>query len=197
MSTRLVDAVRAGNVEEVLRLLRVDGVPIDERSDADPWRQWTATMIACMRGRADILGILIENGANINERDYMGRTVLMIACIAFQTDIMRMLLKEHGANSNDINHNGETVLMQASLYGDADMVGMLLAAGADIDARNIRGRSAFDSAHWLGHLEVARILEAAAAHKERARARAKLLWVLKSIAAPFAYIIGQLVSERM
>ena len=50
--------------------------------------------IAAENGRVEILGKLKDNGANMDERDYVGKTPLYVAAKNGKTPVVEYLLKE-------------------------------------------------------------------------------------------------------
>jgi len=103
---------------------------------------------------------LVEKGANVNARDYAGRTALiMISSVRSKTsnEIVRYLI-EKGANVNAYDKNGYTALIQAAQYGNTAIVETLLNNGADVNARNNDGVSALTYTAMYGHTNVVRLL---------------------------------------
>ena len=54
----------------------------------------TALMLAVSHGRQDMVGMLLECGANVNMQDEDGSTALMCASEHGHTDIVKMLLAQ-------------------------------------------------------------------------------------------------------
>ena len=110
--------------------------------------------------------LLLDKGANVNAKDPVGMTPLLNAAMNGNTRIAEMLL----ARGADVNaacatEFGGTVkagkialglltpLLVASVYGPYDMVKLLLDAGANIDARDVRGMSALMNAVATDHAD--------------------------------------------
>ena len=74
---------------------------------------------------------LLEHGADINARDPLGRTLLMLAAAsdAMPVDVVKLLLAK-GVDVNATAATGETALSLAKLRGDTPIVDLLLKAGA-------------------------------------------------------------------
>lgn len=70
---------------------------------------------------------LIEEGANLNEKDEQGKTLLMIATEQGNFSAVIKLL-ENGANPFLIDHKGQTALMKAVLFGQEKICLFLLGA---------------------------------------------------------------------
>ncbi len=75
--------------------------------------------------------LLLEHGADINARDPMGRTLLMLAAAsdAMPVDVVRLLLAK-GLDVNARTPAGETALSLGQLRGHTPIVDLLLKAGA-------------------------------------------------------------------
>lgn len=98
--------------------------------------------------RIQKLNMLLEKGADVNERDENGNTALMhFASIKTPNeqdtvDILDFLLAA-GADINAVNKNNETALWKASYLGRAPNVAYLLQSGADATITPISGHSPF------------------------------------------------------
>ena len=118
----------------------------------------TALMRAALDGNTEQVKELLNQGADINQRDENGRTALMFAVINRHYDTMKVLL-EHGADVNAKSNLGGTALIGAAMAGELSMVQALLDRGADLDARlHETNESAATLAASHGHDEIARLL---------------------------------------
>jgi hypothetical protein len=63
----------------------------------------------------DVLALLLKNGADINARDEIGRTVLIFNVVHKQPDLILFLL-ENGANASLRDYSGKTALDYARKY---------------------------------------------------------------------------------
>src|SRR5690606_10341572 len=103
----------------------------------------TPLLLASVAGNADMIRLLLESGADPNERFGNGETALMMAARTGRADAIGVLV-EHGAEVDAReNLRGTTALMWAAAYSNPDAVRALLEAGADHGAQSAavdRGR---------------------------------------------------------
>ena len=105
---------------------------------------------------------LIAGGYDVNAKNYLGETALMIAAQNNSADVARLLL-EAGADVKATDEYGNTALMWAAGNNSLDAARLLLAAGADINAKDNSGKTALMWAADNGATNVAELLEAAGA----------------------------------
>lgn len=120
---------------------------------------------------ADTLRVqrLIEQGADVNERDVTGNTPLFRAASYGYTDIVRRLLAKK-ADVDSRNNNGDTPLMgaAASYSNNRDaVVRLLLDNNADTTLRNNKGKTALDIAAERGRTSIANTLRTVGAERSR------------------------------
>ena len=84
---------------------------------------WTPIMEA-VDGHLEIVKLLLERGANVNEKDIFCFTPLFCASINNHLEIVKVLL-EYGANVNEKNKWGITSLHSVSLFGNLEIVKIL------------------------------------------------------------------------
>ncbi|KAL9616713.1 MAG: hypothetical protein Q9160_008433 [Pyrenula sp. 1 TL-2023] len=151
-SEKIVEAVHAGDVAEVKRLLD-RGIGIETRdSDGD-----TLLHVAVDASRESVVKFLLENGANIGARDSEGLEALHIAtCIGKTANIC--LLLDHGASVNAKTKTGSTALVFAVSREYKSVVELLLANGADVDSRDEDGLGSLHLAAYAGYAGMVRLL---------------------------------------
>merc|ERR1712215_186745 len=98
MSLNLNDAAMAGNVEEVLIRLNMGE---DPNQKCYP-RYSTPLHDAVCCGRQEIVQILVERGADVNELDYKNMTPLKLAIRYGQYDIETLLRSKGGKETVEI-----------------------------------------------------------------------------------------------
>ena len=140
--SEFVKAAQNGDLNEVKRLFALNPSIINEKDREKD----TALMKACRDCNAvNVVAFLLENGANINVRDTIDQTPIIIASQNGCTDIVIMLL-DTGADIHHRNDQGENALISAAQEGHIDVVKVLLEAGADINQSNSDGETPLELA---------------------------------------------------
>ena len=124
-----------GIINEVTRLL-------DERPDIninykDDYGR-SSLMEASSNGHFDIVKLLLDRGATIDDKDNAGFNSLMLASQRGQFDIVELVL-DRGANINFTSNIRMTALMRASYVRHLATVKLLLDRGANIEAKDRYG----------------------------------------------------------
>ena len=162
---RLIDAVRARNVERVRALVK-EGVDVNARqADGATALHWAAHL-----DDPGLVSALIAAGAKADAADDTGVTPLYLACLNRQVAIVDTLLAA-GANANAALITGETVLMTCARTGEPRAVRALLSHGANVNAKEAsHQQTALMWAAAQKHPEaVAALLEAGADARARSR----------------------------
>lgn len=106
---------------------------------------------------------LLDNGADIERIDNLGRTPLHQATLLINTEVVRLLVKR-GANVNAKTFGGVTPLHNAVQRNQIDSVKILLEAGADVNSTTFYdNRTPLHIAYNLGRIEIVELLLAAKA----------------------------------
>ena len=136
---KLIKAVKAGNVEQVRKLLAEGANPnaYGDKSayDGSPWGGHTALVYA---NNLEVAQLLLDAGADVNALDQGSWTPLMWAWKPKQLEKVKWLIK-HGAN---VNHNlSSNTPLTLAIDGDYywERVEALLNAGADVNLRDRKG----------------------------------------------------------
>lgn len=104
---------------------------------------------ACKIGdRRTVVSFLNNNPDAIDTPSKEGWTALIIACHKEENEIVRLLL-ERGANVNAANNKGTTVFMYAktpiqNTHNDTSLLSYLLQNGADINKKDVFGKTVLD-----------------------------------------------------
>ena len=105
---------------------------------------------------------LINEGVDINEKDYNNLTALWYAvqCVRYE---MAKILIEHGADLEVKDKYGNTPLFTAVYWYKKDpggrLIKLLVDAGADVNAENSHGNSPLDLARMAGDFPYLDMLE--------------------------------------
>ena len=100
---RFIDAAGEGDVSTVNELLE-EGVPVDCSYDRTYDR--TALFYAALNNRTDVIRLLLQNGANANNRDLDGNTPVHHAAMYNSTEAIAVLM-EYEASIDIKNNKGE------------------------------------------------------------------------------------------
>ena len=109
--------------------LQANHFQADQPLNANPQGEYTLTLSA-RQGRADILGHLLEQQADLNITDRYGNNALWAACFAEDSTCIRLLLAA-GINIDFQNPSGASALIYSSSSGKTAIVEQLLQAGAN------------------------------------------------------------------
>lgn len=113
---------------------------------------------AAEQGKAEIVALLLDRGADPEAGNLAGSTALHIAAKLGHEPVVRLLL-ERKLDANAANLAGVTPLMLAARSGNASAVRLLIAAGARLDAKDRTGMTARDVAQKLGRSELLPLLQ--------------------------------------
>ena len=158
-ATALYVAAERGQTAVVQRL-------IDKGADASlTGRTGTSPLTAAaFAGRNQVVRMLLAHGADARAADDTGKPPIVYAAASGSLDIVRQLLAQ-GIDVNARYANDLTLLMWASGPDEAvaeaqalEVVSFLVEAGARIDDRDARGRTALMIAAEGNHGEIAQLL---------------------------------------
>jgi ankyrin repeat protein len=128
-SSRLIEAVKAGNREAVRALLKNPAeLRLTERDGT------TALHWAVRADDLETVRMLLRAGADVTAATREGITPLALAAVNGSVEATEVLL-EAGANPNAVLPEGETILMTAARTGRPEVLKLLLRRGADLNAR--------------------------------------------------------------
>ena len=125
----------------------------DDLSDGE-----TALMMALENENNDLVKLLIEYGANINETDSVGLTPLMIASEKGNLESIKILINSQ-APINVCDADGETAIFRAVARGHNDIVKYFIKNKADLKIINHNGQTVLKTALKYKNFEAAKIIE--------------------------------------
>ncbi|MHB9107842.1 MAG: ankyrin repeat domain-containing protein [Armatimonadota bacterium] len=142
-------AAQEGDAEKVSRMLLVGG-----RVDARTPDGITPLHLAM---NPDVVTVLHQRGADINDRAGNGGTPLHFAALNEMPSVAQRLIKL-GADVNAVDAEKETPLHMAAMGGDIRTAALLLEHGADPRLRNARGLTPRQLAQRENHPALAQAL---------------------------------------
>ncbi|XP_072900509.1 uncharacterized protein [Hemitrygon akajei] len=116
-----------------------------------------ALCVPASRGYAGVVGLLLDWGAEVGQRDRDGLSPLLLAALEGHADVVELLL-EAGADVEDADSAGRSPLLAAASAGHVAAVSALLLWGAEVDAVDGEGRTALGVAASQGSARVVRAL---------------------------------------
>ncbi len=153
----LLYAAWQGDYDDALRLLKDGADPDSVNRQRDPR---TALLAAARRQHWDLMTLLINHGADVNNRARGDESVLMavVSRSSPEAQAMTQELLARGAKSQQRISGDGTSLIAAARAGNTVAVEMLLASGADPDTWVERDESAMFHAVVRGHHEIVKLL---------------------------------------
>jgi uncharacterized protein len=100
---------------------------------------------------------LLQEGADINATDKLGKTAVVAATYQNEVDTVKALIQE-GANINIQDSQLENVILNSGANGNLEIVRLAIKAGADMTITNRFGGTALIPAAERGHVEVVKEL---------------------------------------
>jgi uncharacterized protein len=100
---------------------------------------------------------LLQDGADINATDKLGRTAVIAATYQNDVETVKALIQE-GANINIQDKHLDNVILNAGANGNLEIVRLAINAGADMTITNRFGGTALIPAAERGHVEVVKEL---------------------------------------
>ena len=157
-------AIKTGSIPILHLLLDND---VDLKTDVDLMDRAldhggeSCVHLAARLGMPDVVSLLLYEGADLEEADEQGRTVLNWALEASDPqagcDVIKVLTRM-GINVNMKDQSGRNVLHEAAQRGNSRAVRDLIWAMKDYSCRDTRGKTALDYAHEGGHEDAERTI---------------------------------------
>jgi ankyrin repeat protein len=145
---------------------------------------------AAYAGHANILSLLLDHGADVNDQGKFGQSPLHRASVKGKLEAGQFLL-DYGADINARRDNGWTPLYSAAYFGQVEFTRMLLEHGAKIDAQTDSGETALHGA--VKHVSSVQLVRLLLEHGADVNARNKSGWTASQLAGEREIL--QLLSE--
>lgn len=114
----------------------------------------TALCYAASFGHKDVVSVLMQHGATINDvENACGYTPLLVAIVNGRLDVVEFLIMHH-ADIQIVDQAGRTALMRAVTAGQEKSVQLLLQKDADVDVQANLGSTALIFAAWKGNINI-------------------------------------------
>jgi ankyrin repeat protein len=145
--------------------LALAGPALEAQTPPTPaeFETYTGLHAAVVSGSTAEIEQLVREGADINGRDPLGRTPLMVAVYRRDAAVARVLI-DLGANVNALEHQSYDAITIAAVQNDAEVLELLIKAGGNTRAiTSPYGGTALIAAAHLGNVEAVELLTAARA----------------------------------
>ncbi|XP_063912691.1 ankyrin-3-like [Zophobas morio] len=154
--TALQVSCQSGNYENSLMLLECDAL-MNIRDNEDNNALHHASKL--WEDNRDLLKLLIKKGIHIDAQNKYGETVLQLACLKGDQEIVEMAL-EHNASVNISNEGLSNALHYASRswWNNRDIIKLLIKKGIEVNAQNENGTTSLQLACGNGDLEITKML---------------------------------------
>lgn len=154
----IIHLADSGNNEALLFLASLGANIAFTQKEGWNWYERTPLHIAAESGREETVKLLVRAGAEVDRRDNWGYTPLCIAANEGKTEVCRTLIGM-GADPGVSDESGMTPLFfAAKCRRTLETIPLLLAAGADLHAKDRKGRTALSEAVFCRNRDTVKLL---------------------------------------
>ena len=114
----------------------------------------TALMFACRNMKSDSVTALLTAGANLTNKDDVGRTAVHVAFETEDTDTINAIIYHPDLDPDTKDLNNVTILMVAADYGLNSVISYLISQGASVLSKDASGQTALMYAAKKGYTTV-------------------------------------------
>ncbi|EGR31618.1 hypothetical protein IMG5_106000 [Ichthyophthirius multifiliis] len=126
-------------------------------SDYNNNSQITPLSFSILNNMQDMSDYLIQQGANLHQKNNEGNTILHIASFLGNLEALKFCL-EKNVNINDQNNKGDTAILYAIIKQNIEIIQFLLKNGANITISNKDGFYPIHEATITGNIEILKLL---------------------------------------
>ena len=125
-----LDACIEGDLDLVKRWLSNNKVDVNVK---DYINERSGIHYAALNGRVDVVKVLLQNGADVNDVDVLEWTALHCAAKKGHVGVVKVLI-QNGADVNAVDEEKSTALHYAARYGHVDVAKVLIQKGVAVNA---------------------------------------------------------------
>ena len=147
-------AATVGSTKRAVALLSSGLIDIDQGNPMGA----TPLMCAAFHGHSQVVGILLNKGANVSLVDEYGATALHLSAQEGDLSVSEMLIEAGADLEGKTSKNGGTPLHLAATNAHSEVMKALIKAGADPNSRAVNGVTPLHVAAQKGHLDAIKLL---------------------------------------
>ncbi|CAL1546351.1 unnamed protein product [Lymnaea stagnalis] len=145
----LMMASELGNLEAVRSILERPDVNVNAANK----RGWNSLMLAAFGGHCEVVGELLQKGAEVDAVNSKGNNSLLMATHQLHLEMVQLLLG-FGSDVNHSNQDGWTAVMLAAQNEALGILQVLLQHQASVNMSNHQGQTALMLASEYGHIDI-------------------------------------------
>ncbi len=134
-----------------------EGISINDTNQSG----WTSLHYAAFSGELEVAKLLVAKGANVRAENAYGQKPIDLTHYGKDDGykgVMELLLDKGEGKVNDTDEDGCTLLRYAVIIGNLEVIKFLIDKGANIHAKDNKGRTPLDLAREGGNTEVVNML---------------------------------------
>ncbi|XP_071086040.1 serine/threonine-protein phosphatase 6 regulatory ankyrin repeat subunit C-like [Haliotis cracherodii] len=139
-----------GHVEMVKHVLSLGIVGINSRGQ---YGRTPAMMAACCRHK-DVVEFLMKRRADVSLVDDDGNTILHVACIGGDLEVVKFVLSLNAVDLNCKGHHQRTPVRMVDFWKHRNVFDFLVSKGADLSQVDDKGENILHVACLEGHLDL-------------------------------------------
>ncbi|XP_067685768.1 ankyrin-3-like [Haliotis asinina] len=143
---------RYGNMKMVNYILTHTTLNINSTNN----KKMTPLLMAAYHGKKDVLGLLLETGADTSAVDHKNNNVLHLSCTGGHVDTVKFILNLNIVDINSKDLSGVTPVMLAAYWRKREIFDILVQQGADLSISDRYGDNILHKACIGGDKEIAK-----------------------------------------